>query len=121
MSDNGGDHRLGPSDYTSGDGDYFGLFNTSGTNYELNLYNPNGTLKEEVDAQGTVFLLGTNYLFYVGDAWPGGNGTIIATSPSLDLSVNIPPLTVTEENPPTADVNAAVSCDAPGIPTVSTA
>jgi len=123
-SNNGGtDHELTASDYAPGD--YFALVNNSeNSTYALDLYNPDGSLNEVVDDSGTILFYGSDYLFYLGDAYSGGNGTILTTSPSLSLQNGASAaFTVNEVNPSTSDLDAAFPCasDSPGLPTVTSA
>ena len=60
----------------------------------------------------------------MGDAYSGGNGTILTTSPSLSLQNGASAaFTVNEANPSTSDLNAAFPCasDSPGLPTITSA
>ncbi len=115
--------RLSESDYEPGD--YFALaLNADSSTYALDLNNPDGSLKQVVDATGTVQYIGANYLFYVGDAWPGGNGTILTASPSLSLGIfGSASLPVNVVNPSTSALDNAFACasGSPGIPVVTEA
>ncbi|MFZ1062808.1 MAG: fibronectin type III domain-containing protein, partial [Acidimicrobiales bacterium] len=114
---------MSESDYEPGD--YFALaLNADASTYALDLNNPDGTLKQVVDATGTVQYIGANYLFYVGDAWPGGNGTILTASPSLSLGIfGSASLPVNVVNPSTSALDNAFACasGSPGIPVVTDA
>lgn len=114
---------LSASDYAPGD--YFALVNNADSStYALDLYGPDGTLLQTVDATGTIYLIGANYLFYVGDAYPGGNGTILTTSPSLNLAIGgSASVSVNAVSPSTSAIDDAFDCasGAPGLPTVTAA